>query len=178
MKEVYKLNQNNGRRFYICSRPKAGQCDFFQWREEATKRAKEELKGREEEERLNRVKEEEERLRRVKDDMERKRREAVERRRDEAAKKAREEARLKVEEENKRRVNEEERKRKVKDEIEKKKREAKERLARTRSQQSQRPPGVENPGNGFEASKFYPATAYGDKTRPGTIHPPVEDLAQ
>ncbi len=32
LREVYKMNQNNGREFFICPRPKGrDQCDFFQW---------------------------------------------------------------------------------------------------------------------------------------------------
>ena len=31
LREVYKMNQNNGREFFICPRLKKDQCDFFQW---------------------------------------------------------------------------------------------------------------------------------------------------
>ena len=31
LREVYKLNENNGRKFFICSKQKKDQCDFFQW---------------------------------------------------------------------------------------------------------------------------------------------------
>ena len=33
LREVYKLNENNGREFFICSKPKKEQCDFFQWKD-------------------------------------------------------------------------------------------------------------------------------------------------
>jgi len=32
LREVYKLNQNNGKSFYICPKQKKDQCDFFQWK--------------------------------------------------------------------------------------------------------------------------------------------------
>jgi len=33
LREVYKLNENNGREFFVCPKPKGSkdQCDFFQW---------------------------------------------------------------------------------------------------------------------------------------------------
>ena len=33
LREVYKLNENNGREFFVCAKPKGSksQCDFFQW---------------------------------------------------------------------------------------------------------------------------------------------------
>ena len=32
LREVYKLNENNGREFFICPKAKKDQCDFFQWK--------------------------------------------------------------------------------------------------------------------------------------------------
>jgi len=33
LREVYKMNENNGREFFVCPKPKSSkeQCDFFQW---------------------------------------------------------------------------------------------------------------------------------------------------
>jgi len=38
LREVYKLNENNGRKFFVCPKPKGSkdQCDFFQWDENET----------------------------------------------------------------------------------------------------------------------------------------------
>jgi len=31
LREVYKMNENNGKEFFVCPKPKKEQCDFFQW---------------------------------------------------------------------------------------------------------------------------------------------------
>ena len=33
LREVYKQNENNGRGFFVCAKPKKEQCDFFQWKD-------------------------------------------------------------------------------------------------------------------------------------------------
>jgi len=31
LREVYKMNENNGKEFFVCSKTKTEKCDFFQW---------------------------------------------------------------------------------------------------------------------------------------------------